>query len=89
MHCKRVFLKVGRLCEYVHKTTDQSSSKDNFDDFFKTMTLDCHPGDKGSFTWTPTKTGTYYYQVIIFTLVCIPTTDFIDLKMLQNIINQN
>lgn len=42
----------GRYCEWVHKTVDRSLEFDNFDEFFKTLKLDCQPGQPAKLQWT-------------------------------------
>lgn len=57
----------GRYCAYTHRTVDMSAETNTFDDFFKTLTLDCDPGQPARLVWnvandTP---DLVYYQVII------------------------
>lgn len=56
---------VGRYCEWVHKSVDQSLNSESFESFFDTLRLECQPGEPGKLVWfvendTP---DTVYYQV--------------------------
>lgn len=55
----------GRYCEWVHKTVDRSLEFDNFDEFFKTLKLDCQPGQPAKLQWTVAQDtpDLVYYQV--------------------------
>ncbi|XP_070540793.1 protein Skeletor, isoforms B/C-like isoform X1 [Ptychodera flava] len=52
----------GRYCEYESKGVDRAEESETFDDYFKTLTLNCKDGNSSVLRWTPTETGTYYYQ---------------------------
>lgn len=56
---------VGRYCEWEHKSIDQSEQSKTFEEFKKTLKLECEPdGKPGEFTWTPDKDtpDVVYYQ---------------------------
>lgn len=56
---------VGRYCEWEHKSIDQSEQSKTFEEFKKTLKLECEPNGKpGEFTWTPDKDtpDVVYYQ---------------------------
>ncbi|XP_014613047.1 PREDICTED: protein Skeletor, isoforms B/C [Polistes canadensis] len=42
----------GRYCEWVHKTIDKSKESETFQIFFKTLRLECVPGDPSKLVWT-------------------------------------
>ncbi|XP_051157784.1 protein Skeletor, isoforms B/C isoform X2 [Leptopilina boulardi] len=54
----------GRYCEWIHKSVDKSSEIDNFDEFFKTLKLDCQPGQPAKLEWTVAQDtpNLVYYQ---------------------------
>ncbi|CAB3361583.1 Hypothetical predicted protein [Cloeon dipterum] len=54
----------GRYCEWIHKTVDQSSSKETFESFFETLKLECEPGEPAILNWTVAMDtpDTVYYQ---------------------------
>ncbi|GBN20327.1 Transposable element Tcb2 transposase [Araneus ventricosus] len=56
--------RLGRLCEWKHKTIDKSAEVETFEEYKKTLTLDCMDGSPGTFHWVPDE-GTpdlVYYQ---------------------------
>ncbi|XP_044754723.1 protein Skeletor, isoforms B/C isoform X2 [Coccinella septempunctata] len=54
----------GRYCEYVHKSIDMSTESESFEDYFKTLNLECEEGEPAFFNWTvPTDApNELYYQ---------------------------
>lgn len=55
----------GHYCEWAHQTIDQSAQSKTFDDFFKTLKLECETGEPATLVWhvaedTP---DLVYYQV--------------------------
>ncbi|CAN7984304.1 unnamed protein product, partial [Ixodes hexagonus] len=59
------FSAVGRYCEWEHKSIDQSDQSKTFEEFKKTLQLNCEPDVKsGQFTWTPDEKtpDIVYYQ---------------------------
>lgn len=56
---------VGRYCEYEHKTIDHSDTIETFEDYMKTLTLKCEPGEPAMLNWTVTDDtpDLVYYQV--------------------------
>ncbi|XP_047526144.1 protein Skeletor, isoforms B/C isoform X1 [Pieris napi] len=43
---------VGRYCEWTHKTTDQSSTSETFEDYLQTLQLECNEGEPAVLEWT-------------------------------------
>ncbi|XP_063629705.1 protein Skeletor, isoforms B/C [Cydia splendana] len=43
---------IGRYCEWIHKTTDQSAVSDTFETYMKTLQLECNEGEPGILNWT-------------------------------------
>ncbi|XP_063369261.1 protein Skeletor, isoforms B/C isoform X2 [Cydia amplana] len=43
---------IGRYCEWIHKTTDQSAVSDTFEAYMKTLQLECNEGEPGVLNWT-------------------------------------
>ncbi|XP_045780511.1 protein Skeletor, isoforms B/C isoform X2 [Maniola jurtina] len=43
---------VGRYCEWVHKTVDQSATSKTFEDYMKTLKLECSEGEPAVLNWT-------------------------------------
>ncbi|XP_059045492.1 protein Skeletor, isoforms B/C isoform X3 [Achroia grisella] len=43
---------VGRYCEWTHKTTDQAAMTETFEDYMKTLQLECNSGDPAVLNWT-------------------------------------
>ncbi|XP_048486593.1 protein Skeletor, isoforms B/C isoform X3 [Plutella xylostella] len=43
---------VGRYCEWTHKTTDQSAVSETFEDYMKTLQLECNEGEPAALNWT-------------------------------------
>ncbi|XP_006815462.1 protein Skeletor, isoforms B/C-like [Saccoglossus kowalevskii] len=54
----------GRYCEYKTTGVDQSEESETFEDYFKTLKLDCEEGAPGELLWTPDENtpDTVYYQ---------------------------
>lgn len=57
---------VGRYCEWRHKTIDMSAISETFEEYVKTLYLDCEDGDPGYLNWTVPMDApdTLYYQVL-------------------------
>ncbi|XP_055950409.1 protein Skeletor, isoforms B/C-like [Argiope bruennichi] len=55
---------VGRLCEWKHKTIDKSAEVETFEEYKKTLMLDCMDGSPGTFYWVPDEAtpDLVYYQ---------------------------
>lgn len=55
----------GRYCEWKHKSVDKSEESSTFEDYKKTLKLECKDGKPGSFTWMPDEDtpDLVYYQV--------------------------
>lgn len=56
----------GRYCEYMHNRSDQSANSNTFEEFKKTLHLECEQGEPAELVWhvagdTPNEV---YYQVI-------------------------
>ncbi|XP_028157602.1 protein Skeletor, isoforms B/C isoform X2 [Ostrinia furnacalis] len=43
---------VGRYCEWTHKTIDQSAVTETFEDYMKTLQLECNDGEPAVLNWT-------------------------------------
>ncbi|XP_032523289.2 protein Skeletor, isoforms B/C isoform X3 [Danaus plexippus] len=43
---------VGRYCEWTHKTTDQSAASDTFEQYMRTLQLECNDGEPATLNWT-------------------------------------
>ncbi|XP_014365174.2 protein Skeletor, isoforms B/C [Papilio machaon] len=43
---------VGRYCEWTHKTIDQSAASETFEDYMKTLQLECNEGEPAVLNWT-------------------------------------
>ncbi|CAB3232551.1 unnamed protein product [Arctia plantaginis] len=43
---------VGRYCEWTHKTTDQSATSETFEEYMKTLQLECNDGEPAVLNWT-------------------------------------
>lgn len=57
----------GRYCEWIHNTIDRSNEIETFEEYMKTLTLDCEDGEPGYLNWTVPMDApdTLYYQVNI------------------------
>lgn len=55
----------GRYCEWQHITVDKSSDIENFEDYKKTLKLECDAGEPAVLNWTvsPDTPDLVYYQV--------------------------
>lgn len=55
----------GRYCEWAHKTIDQSLESETFEDYFKTLRLQCGEGEPAYLNWTVSQEtpDLLYYQV--------------------------
>ncbi|XP_037943587.1 protein Skeletor, isoforms B/C-like [Teleopsis dalmanni] len=42
----------GRYCEWEHRTVDRSAEIDTFEEYMKTLELDCEDGEPGYLNWT-------------------------------------
>ncbi|KOB77550.1 Protein Skeletor, isoforms B/C [Operophtera brumata] len=42
----------GRYCEWTHKTTDQAAVTDSFEEYTKTLNLNCSEGEPAVLNWT-------------------------------------
>ncbi|KFM69923.1 Protein Skeletor, isoforms D/E, partial [Stegodyphus mimosarum] len=43
----------GRLCEWKHKSVDKAEESETFEDYKKTLQLECKDGKPGTFIWMP------------------------------------
>ncbi|GBP44118.1 hypothetical protein EVAR_81439_1 [Eumeta japonica] len=43
---------VGRYCEWTHRDVDQADLSSTFEDYMKTLELQCSPGEPAVLTWT-------------------------------------
>ncbi|KAJ0170675.1 hypothetical protein K1T71_013447 [Dendrolimus kikuchii] len=43
---------LGRYCEWVHQSIDKSATSETFEDYMKTLQLECSPGEPGILNWT-------------------------------------
>ncbi|XP_053947186.1 protein Skeletor, isoforms B/C [Anastrepha ludens] len=43
---------VGRYCEWVHRTVDRSAEIETFEEYMKTVMLECEEGEPGYMNWT-------------------------------------
>jgi hypothetical protein len=55
----------GRYCEWQHITIDKSSDIETFDEYKKTLKLECEPGEPAVLNWTVSMDtpNLVYYQV--------------------------
>lgn len=55
----------GRYCEWQHLTVDKSTEIESFDDYKKTLKLECEPGEASVLNWTVSHDtpNLVYYQV--------------------------
>jgi hypothetical protein len=60
-------IAAGRYCEWAHTTVDRSSEFETFDDFFKTLKLQCDAGEPAYLNWTVAMEtpDLVYYQVTL------------------------
>lgn len=58
-------LAAGRYCEWAHKSVDKAAQSETFQDYMKTLRLECDDGDPAYLNWTVPKDApdTLYYQV--------------------------
>lgn len=64
---KLIFFSIsaGRYCEWTHKTVDKSADYEEFNEYVKTLQLECESGEPAYLNWT-VKMDTpdlVYYQV--------------------------
>ncbi|CAK1594768.1 unnamed protein product [Parnassius mnemosyne] len=43
---------VGRYCEWTHKTIDQAATSETFEDYMRTLQLECNEGEPAVLNWT-------------------------------------
>ncbi|XP_028028107.1 protein Skeletor, isoforms B/C isoform X2 [Bombyx mandarina] len=43
---------VGRYCEWTHKSVDQANASPTFEQYVRTLQLECAPGDPATLVWT-------------------------------------
>lgn len=62
-----MFVLVGRYCEWKHRSIDRSDEIDTFEEYMKTLELECENGEPGFLNWTVPMDAPelLYYQVII------------------------
>lgn len=55
----------GRYCEWVHQTVDRNAEFEKFEDYKKTLTLQCDNGEPSALNWTVAEDtpNVVYYQV--------------------------
>lgn len=55
----------GRYCEWQHLTVDKSNEIESFEDYKKTLRLECEPGEAAVMNWTVSNDtpDLVYYQV--------------------------
>lgn len=55
----------GRYCEWKHLTIDRSNDIETFEDYKKTLKLECEPGEPAILNWTVSfdTPDLVYYQV--------------------------
>lgn len=60
-------IAAGRYCEWQHLSVDKSSDIESFEEFKKTLKLDCEPGEPAVLNWTVSydTPDLVYYQVKI------------------------
>lgn len=58
-------ISAGRYCEWQHITVDKSSDIETFEDYKKTLKLECEPGEAAILNWTVSSDtpDLVYYQV--------------------------
>lgn len=67
-----LYFPVGRYCEWTHKTIDQSAASETFEDYMKTVQLECNDGEPAVLNWTvahETPDLVYYQVTAIFQLL--------------------
>lgn len=65
-NCKSIpFIAAGHYCEWQHTTVDKSTDIESFEDFVKTLKLECDPGEPAYLNWTVSMDtpDLVYYQV--------------------------
>lgn len=60
-----MFFLAGRYCEWKHLTIDRSAEIETFEEYMKTLRLDCEDGEPGYLNWTVPMDAPdlLYYQV--------------------------
>lgn len=60
-----IILLVGRYCEWTHRTVDLSAQIETFEEYMKTLMLECVEGEPGYLNWTVPLDAPdlLYYQV--------------------------
>jgi hypothetical protein len=53
-----ILLATGRYCEWQHVTVDKSNEIETFEEYKKTLKLECQSGEAGVLNWT----GTSFYS---------------------------
>lgn len=58
-------LTAGRYCEWTHKNIDRSATSETFEDYTKTLELECERGEPAVLNWTVAEEtpDLLYYQV--------------------------
>lgn len=62
------FTAAGRYCEWQHITIDKSNDIETFEEYKKTLKLECEPGEPAVLNWTVSfdTPNLVYYQVCYF-----------------------
>lgn len=69
----------GRYCEWTHLTIDKSNEIETFEEYKKTLKLECEPGEPAVLNWTVSfdTPNLVYYQVCFMDLYTIIIYSFI------------
>lgn len=69
--CQFPYISAGRYCEWQHITVDKSTEIETFEEYKKTLKLECEPGDPAFLNWTVSydTPNLVYYQVTYLCLV--------------------
>ena len=60
-----ICILAGRYCEWKHLKVDRSAESETFEEYMKTLHLECEPGEAAYLNWTVPHDApdTLYYQV--------------------------
>ena len=71
------FTAAGRYCEWQHITIDKSNDIETFEEYKKTLKLECEPGEPAVLNWTVSfdTPNLVYYQVYCY-FIFVTQTEF-------------